>query len=248
MLIIWYNTLKPKESKVRRKMSEDISLKLEERTVIGKQVRQLRRDGLIPAVIHDHGKPSLHVMGSYPDVYKVYRQAGKHHTIKISVGGKEYTALIKTTAFEPRKHLLSHVVFGAVDANETVTAEIPIRLTDDIPAERASLLVIHQLESVEVESLPKDLPNEIVVDASSLVEVGDKLSVSDIIAPAGVVIITELEHAIATVYEPSAVQAANDALAGEAEEAAPEAAEGVATEGAAPEAGAESTEASTEKK
>jgi large subunit ribosomal protein L25 len=131
-------------------------------------------------------------MGSYPDVYKVYRQAGKHHTIKISVGGKEYTALIKTTAFEPRKHLLSHVVFGAVDANETVTAEIPIRLTDDIPAERASLLVIHQLESVEVESLPKDLPNEIVVDASSLVEVGDKLSVSDIIAPAGVVIITEL--------------------------------------------------------
>jgi len=43
-------------------MAEDISLKLEERTVLGKQVRQLRRDGFIPAVIHDHGKPSVHVM------------------------------------------------------------------------------------------------------------------------------------------------------------------------------------------
>jgi large subunit ribosomal protein L25 len=199
-------------------MAEDISLKLEERTVVGKQVRQLRRDGFIPAVIHDHGKPSVHVMGKYPDVYKVYRQAGRHHAIKISVGAKTYTALIKTTAFEPRKHVLSHIVFGAVEANEKVNAEIPIRLTDDIPAERASLLVIRHLEAVEVEALPKDLPDEIIIDASPLVEVGDKLSVSDIVIPEGVVILTEPEHAIATVYEPSAVQAANDALAGEAEE------------------------------
>jgi large subunit ribosomal protein L25 len=233
-------------------MADDISLKLEERSVIGKQVRQLRRDGLIPAVIHDHGKPSVHVMGKYPDVYKVYRQAGRHHAIKLTVGGKTYTVLIKTTAFEPRKHLLSHVVFGAVEANEKVNAEIPIRLTDDIPAERASLLVIRHLEAVEVEALPKDLPDEIIVDASSLVEVGDKLSVSDIVIPSGVVIITEPEHAIATVYEPSAVQAANDALAGEAEEVAPEveAAEGeeaVEGETTEAEAGAETAETTTDK-
>jgi len=234
-------------------MAEDISLKLEERTVLGKQVRQLRRDGFIPAVIHDHGKPSIHVMGKFPEVYKVYRQAGRHHAIKLSVGDKTYTALIKTTAFEPRKHVLSHIVFGAVEANEKVTAEIPIRLTDDIPAERASLLVIRHLESVEVEALPKDLPDEIVVDAAPLVEVGDKLSVSDIVVPAGVIIITEPEHAIATVYEPSAVQAANDALAGEAEDVLPESEEGAEAEGA--EAGdattaddnSESTEATPDK-
>jgi large subunit ribosomal protein L25 len=234
--------------KLGENVAEDISLKLEERSVLGKQVRQLRRDGFIPAVIHDHGKPSIHVMGKFPDVYKVYRQAGRHHTIKLTVGSKTYTALIKTTAFEPRKHVLSHVVFGAVEANETVTAEIPIRLTDDIPAERASLLVIRHLESVEVEALPKDLPDEIIVDASPLVEVGDKISVSDIVAPSGVVIMTEPEHAIATVYEPSAVQAANDALAGEAEDVMPEAEEGSETEGAEGEAataesGAESDDA-----
>jgi large subunit ribosomal protein L25 len=239
--------------KVGEKVADDISLKLEERSVLGKQVRQLRRDGFVPAVIHDHGKPSIHVMGKLPDVYKVYRLAGRHHAIKLSVGGKTYTALIKTTAFEPRKHVLSHVVFGAVEANETVTAEIPIRLSDDIPAEKASLLVIRHLESVEVEALSKDLPDEIVVDASSLVEVGDKLSVSDIIVPSGVVIITEPEHAIATVYEPSAVQAANDALAGEAEDVMPESEEGAETESAAGEAaategGAESSDSSTDKK
>ena len=231
-------------------MAEDISLKLEERTVVGKQVRQLRRDGLVPAVIHDHGKPSVHVIGKYPEVYKVYRQAGRHHAIKLSVGDKTYTALIKTTAFEPRKHQLSHVVFGAVEANEKVNAEIPVRLTDDIPAERASLLVIRQLEVVEVEALPKDLPDEIIVDASSLVEVGDKLSVSDIVIPTGVVIITEPEHAIATVYEPSAVQAANDALAGDAEETVPEdeAVEGEAEAAAATDAEAGAGDAATDKK
>jgi large subunit ribosomal protein L25 len=233
-------------------VAEDISLKLEERSVLGKQVRQLRRDGFVPAVIHDHGKPSIHVMGKLPEVYKVYRQAGRHHAIKLSVGSKTYTALIKTTAFEPRKHVLSHVVFGAVEANETVTAEIPIRLSDDIPAERASLLVIRHLESVEVEALSKDLPDEIIVDAASLVEVGDKLSVSDIIVPSGVVIITEPEHAIATVYEPSAVQAANDALAGEAEDIMPESEEGSEAEGtgeaATSDGSADSTDSSTDKK
>jgi large subunit ribosomal protein L25 len=198
-------------------MSEDISLKLEERTVVGKQVRQLRRDGLVPAVIHDHGKPSIHVMGNYLDVQKAYRQAGKHHPIIVKVGGKAYTVLIKTADFEPRKHQLSHIVFGAVKADEKVTAEIPVKLSEDIPAERASLIVIHQLESVMVESLPGALPDEFVVDASKLVEIGDKLTVADIVVPEGVVIITEPEHAVATVYEPGAVAAANDAVGGDAE-------------------------------
>ncbi len=220
-------------------MAEDISLLLEERNVLGKQVKQLRRDGLVPAVIHDHGKPSVHVMAPYLDLVSAYRQAGKHHPISVKVGGKTYTALIKTATFEPRKHKLSHVVFGAVTADEKVTTEIPLRLSEDIPAEKASLIVIHQLESVEVEALPKDLPDEIIMDASSLVEVGDKLTVADIVVPSGVTILTEPEHSIATVYEPSALAAANDALAGAAE---PEEAEDVESE----EGSAESDEKNAE--
>jgi len=203
-------------------MSDDVALDLQERKVVGKSVKQLRRDGLVPVVIHDHGKPSLHVMGPYLTVYKVYRQAGKHHPINLKVGGKAYTALIKTAEFEPRGHRLNHVVFGSVKADERVTAEIPVHLSEDIPAEKVSLIVINQLEAVEVEALPRDLPDELVVDASKLVEIGDKLTVADIVVPAGVTILTEPEHAIATVYEPSALAAANDALAGEAEAEAAE--------------------------
>lgn len=197
-------------------MSDDISLNLEERTVTGKAVSKLRREGLVPAVIHDHGKPSKVVMGTYLDLSRAYQQAGKHHPVELTAGSDKFTALIKDATFDPRKNQLSHIVFGAVKADEKVEAEIPIRLSDDIPAEKASLLVINQLDAVEVEALPKDLPDELLVDASGLVEIGDKLTVADIVAPAGVTILTEPEHAIATVYEPSAVAAANDAAGGDA--------------------------------
>ncbi|MGH7238087.1 MAG: 50S ribosomal protein L25, partial [Candidatus Saccharimonadales bacterium] len=178
-------------------MANDISLSLKTRKLTGKAVKTLRKSGQVPAVIHDHGKPSIVVEGDYREVLKAYQAAGKHHTVELSVGSKKYTALIKTAEFEPRKHQLNHVVFGAVEANETVTAEIPLRLDGDIPAERASLIVINQLEVVEVEALPKDLPDELIIDASVLVEIGDRVSVADIKVPSGVKILTESDHAVA---------------------------------------------------
>ena len=82
------------------------------------------------------------------------------------------------------------------------------------PAERASLIVLTNLESVEVKALPKDLPDVLEYDAEKLVEIGDHVTVADLIIPAGVELETPLEHAVATVYEPSALQAANDAGGG----------------------------------
>jgi large subunit ribosomal protein L25 len=203
-------------------MSDEISLKLEERTVTGKAVKKLRRDGQVPAVIHDHGKPSVHVMASYLDMYKAYQKAGKHHPVELKVGDKAYTALIKTAEFEPRKNRLNHVVFGAVKADEKVEAEVPIRPRFDAdneasPAERAGLMVLSNLETVEVEAVPSKLPDFLEYDAEKLVEVGDHATVADLVVPDGVVILTEPEHAIATVYEPSAIAAANDAAGGDAE-------------------------------
>ena len=222
---------------------EDINLTLDKRTITGKAVKQLRRAGLVPAVIHDHGKPSVHVSGEYLKLHRAYMQAGKHQPIQLKVDDQKYTALIKTAEFEPRKHRLNHIVFGAIKSDEKVTAEIPIRLSEDIPAEKTSLVVISQLDVVTVEALPKDLPNELVVDASGLIEIGDKVSVADIIPPNGVTIISDPTHTIATVYEPSALAAANDAAGGAAEAEAP-----VEEETEVTEESSETTETSTEDK
>jgi large subunit ribosomal protein L25 len=208
-------------------MAQDsISLTLEPRKVTGKAVKHLRRDGHIPAVIHDHGKPSVIVQANTTDMLKVWRQAGKHHPVELKTGGQTFTALIKTAEFDPRKHLLTHVVFNAVDKDQKVDAEIPVRPryaegNEASPAERNGLIVLSQLEAVQVKAVPSKLPDFLEYDAEKLVEIGDHVTVADLPVPEGVEIETEAEHAIATVYEPSALAAANEAAAGEAEEETP---------------------------
>ncbi len=204
-------------------MSQDsITLDLETRTVMGKGVKHLRSSGQIPAVIHDHGKPSLHVQGNGVAMLKVWRKAGKHHPVEIKAGDKNFVALIKDAEFDPRKHLLTHIVFNAVDKNQTVEADIPVRPRYDegnesSPAERGSLIVLAQLDTVQVKALATKLPDFLEYDAEKLVEVGDHVTVADLLPQDGVEIVTEAEHTIATVYEPSALAAANDAAGGDAE-------------------------------
>lgn len=196
--------------------SGDIAVDLQEREIVGKGLRKLRGDGLVPAVIHDHGKPSIHVMGDYLKLVKAYQQAGKHHPVQLSVGKKYHLALIKDVDFEPTKHRMRHIVFQAIKQNEEVEAEIPVVFKEDaeIPAERVSLLVLKQLDHVEVKALPGKLPDQLVVDPSSLSDVGDNLTVSDLQIPEGVTVLTDPSTQIAIVEIPAdQVAAANEAAA-----------------------------------
>lgn len=231
-------------------MSQDsIVLHVEPRNVTGKTVKHLRKDGLVPAVIHDHGKESVVVQGKYAEVFKAYQVAGKHHPIELKTGDRDYTVLIKVAEFEPRKNQLNHVVFNAVNKNQKVEAEVPIHARYDegnevSPAERLGLVVLEQLDSIEVKAIPSNIPDFVEYNAEKLVEVGDHVTVADLIVPADVEVMTEPEHAVATVYEPSALQAANEDAGGAAEEEAPtaEGAEGEAGEGEAASAEAEKPE------
>jgi large subunit ribosomal protein L25 len=218
----------------------DIVLQLQERKVLGKAVKQLRRDGLVPAVIHDHGKESVPVVASYLEAVHTFQEAGKHHPVNLQLGSQKYLTIIKDADFDPKKRQLRHIVFSAIRQDETVETEVPVVFAQDveIPAEKASLMVLKQLDHVKVEALPHNLPDELVIDPSVLAEVGDKLTVADLHVPAGVVILTEPETQIAVVEVPKdqlaeaeaiAEQAETAAAAGEGEEPAEAPAEGEAT-------------------
>lgn len=195
--------------------SDNIVVELEKREVLGKGLAKIRHSGQVPAVIHDHGKDSIHVQGEFLNLMKVYATAGKHHPVQLKVGGKEHLALIKDVDFEPAKHRMRHVVFQAINKNEETEAEIPVVFKEDteIPAEKVSLLVLKQLDHVQVKALPADLPDELVVDPSSLAEVGDHLTVADLKAPSGVTILTAPETQIAIVEMPKDQIAEADAAA-----------------------------------
>ncbi|NLA42917.1 50S ribosomal protein L25 [Candidatus Saccharibacteria bacterium] len=215
-------------------MGNKVELTLEKRDVHGKKVSRLRADGIIPAVVYGPGMEPVGVQVARNIMEKIYRQAGNHTPVHLSVAGKKRIAMIKDVEYDVVKHVINHVSFHAVKADEPVVAEVPIYVDDtsESEAEKAGLVILQALEKIEVKALPMELPDVITVSALNLKEAGDRLTVADIKLPAEVEIVdnddgregtdddntTVMDLVIASVYEPSALQAANEAAGGDAED------------------------------
>jgi large subunit ribosomal protein L25 len=209
----------------------DKPVDLKERTTIRKGINALRREGMTPGVIHNHGGNSVHVVAATAELTKIFSSAGKHHPLELKVGSDKYLALIKDAQFNPVKRRLDHVVFQAINRNEKVHAEIPVHIEGDAPAEKLGLMILTQLDHVEVDALPRNLPDEFRVDAEMLAELNDAITVADIKVPDGVTILTEADHPIARVVETPA-QASEETEAEGEEGEGDASAEGTSEEGA----------------
>lgn len=181
---------------------QEITLVLEKREVVGKGLNGLKKIGQIPAVIHQPGSESLSVSGSFVELTKAYSNAGKHHPVVVNYGSKQLLTIIKDADFDPKKHMLRHVVFGVIDKNEKVETEVPIVLVGDAPAVKVGLLIHQGSETITIEALPNDLVDTIEVSVGLLSEVGDKIVIGDIKAPKGVTILTDPDFPVASVEAP----------------------------------------------
>lgn len=216
-------------------MGDKITLKLDSREVHGKKVAGLRRAGQTPAVVYGPGMEPIAVQAGQVEVAKVVKEAGFHSPVHLTIGSKKRIAMVKDVDIDPVKNIVRHVAFHAVNQNEPVEAVVPIRLVGEgeSAAERAGLVVLQTLESIEVKALPLELPEAFEVSITELAEHGDRVTVRDIQLPKGVEIVdnddgraeeegeertTVFDLVIASVYEPSALQAANDAAGGDAED------------------------------
>jgi len=193
---------------------QEITLTLNKREVIRKGLNRLKKEGLVPAVIQNPGKESVIVSGSLIDLIKVYKQVGKRHPVSVKVGSNNYLTIIKDIDFEPKKHQLRHVVFSIIKQDEKVETEVPVVLVGDAPAAKLGLYIEKHLEHISIEALPKDLPDEISINIDNLAQVGDKITVADIVAPRGVAIMAEPEFPMVSVEEPR-IQAEEEPIAEE---------------------------------
>lgn len=205
-------------------MTNDISLKLTERTLQGKQLKKLRAEGQVPSVVYGGKSDPIHTQSGIVETTKVTRAAGRHTPVNIVIDGKKKLTIIKNIDVDPVKHTVRHVAFHTIKQNEIITTEVSIRLTGmgESPAERAGLVVLQALENIEIKAKPADLPEALELPVDSLATVEDKLTLGDIKLPEGVEFADlelDLELVVANVYEPSALQAQNEAAAGDAEEA-----------------------------
>lgn len=224
-------------------MSEN-KLSLEKRTLAGKKAASLRAEGLIPSVVYGEGEPIL-AQSTYNETEKVLRSAGYHSTIDIDVAGKKQMAIVKNVAIDPVSRKIVNVEFQAVSADKPVEATTPIVLEgfDASEANKLHYTLLQVMEEIDVKAKPADLPKQLTVDASKMVELDDKLTVSDIVLPDGVVLADkelDPEQVIANLYDPAAEAAQREAEEAAAKEAAQtEAADVPSDNGSKPEEAAE---------
>jgi large subunit ribosomal protein L25 len=213
-------------------MGDKITLKLAVREQRGKKVARLRKEGVVPGVVYGHGFDPILVQSEYNVIEKAVKDAGKHTPLHLTIDAKKKIALIKDIERDPVKARIKHVAFHAVKANDVVHAEVPIHLEGEgeSEAEKAGLIVLQAVETVEIKAKPADLPDALKVSILSLATDEDKITLGDVVLPEGVEfadVDQDLELVVANVYEPAALEAANEAAAGDAEEAG---AEGVEAE------------------
>jgi len=218
-------------------MGDKLSLQLDERTVQGKKVAKLRADGIVPGVIYGSGDEPINIQIANNVFEKLYRQAGTYTPVQLNVGGQRKIAMIKEDDRNPVKGTVMHISFHAVKANEPVTAEVPIHLTGEgeSEAEKNGLIILQNLDKIEVKALPMDLPDVIEVSIIDLKEAGEKVTLADAKLPANVEFVEHEDHhgqqddeaedkqtvadlMVASVWEPAALQAANEASGGDAED------------------------------
>lgn len=202
-------------------MGDKINLTLAVRDQQGKKVVGLRREGFVPGVIYGQGFDPILVKSEYSAIEKVVREAGKHTPVHVTVDGKKKITLIKDIARDTVRGRILNVSFHAVHADDVVTTEVPIHLIGEgeSAAEKAGLIILQAIEIVEVKAKPADLPEALELSTTSLVTDDDKLTLADIKLPEGVEFADneqDLDLVVANVYEPAALEAANEATAGDA--------------------------------
>lgn len=218
-------------------MGEKITIELAAREVFGKKVSKLRANGLTPVVMYGAGIEAVSGQVDTSTALKVYKAAGHHAPVHVTMDGKKKIAMIKDVDIDPVRHEMRHMSFHAVKQNQPVEAEVPIHLVGEgeSEAEKAGLIVLQALDHIMVKALPMDLPDSIEISIVGLKEHGDRVTLGDAKLEKGVEFVEreftgELEEGeeapsvtdlvVANVYEPAALAAANDSAGGDAEDEA----------------------------
>jgi large subunit ribosomal protein L25 len=215
-------------------------LNVARRDCFGKKVRALRREGVIPANIYGNAVDSVAVQVPADDLRHLMRAHGRTEIVYVQLDGEERPTFIKDLQRNPVTDQVLHVDFMQISLKEKVKIEVPVHFVGEAPAVDAhGGIVTHHLNQVLVEALPTSIPSALEVDISGLAEIGQSLHVSDIVVPEGVVILTDLESALARIDLPAAERAEE---VEEAEAEGDEGAEEGAPEAAVAEEAAESSE------
>jgi large subunit ribosomal protein L25 len=192
-----------------------IELKAEPRAILGGKVKSLRDSGLIPAALYGKGQETLTLQVPVKEFTKVLKEAGESTLVYINVGDKSYPTIIKDVSRDPVKDYVVHADFYKVNLSEKIKAMVPVVFVGESPAVKDfSGIFVRNINELEVEALPQNLPHEISIDISSLKTFEDQILVKDIKLEGDAKIEAEADAILALVQPPKSEEELAEDLAG----------------------------------
>jgi large subunit ribosomal protein L25 len=176
---------------------EKVVLVASKREVVGKQVRALRREGKLPAVIYGRHVQPMNILLDYHSASRILGKLTSSGLVTIELEGKEYPALVREKQLDYIRNSLLHVDFLAVSLTEKITANVAIHLEGTAPAVKEfGAILVSGLTALEVECLPTDLPERFVIDISHLEGIGDGVYVIDVAVPENIEMLSDPDEMI----------------------------------------------------
>lgn len=179
---------------------ENVIIKATPRTVIGKQVRALRRAGQLPGVLYGRHIEPAPISLDAREASRILSHLTSSSLVTIDLEGQEYPALVRESQRNPIKRNLVHVDFQVVSLTEKLRTRVGIEVAGISPAVKDfNAVLVTSLDELEVECLPQHLPERIVVDISRLANVGDGIHVRDIILSENIKVLSDPEEMVVVV-------------------------------------------------
>ena len=161
-------------------MANNLVLEATRREITGKQVKKLRAQGLIPGVLYGPAFQAVPFQVEWAKLRPVLKEAGGSQVIEVVLDDEKHHALVREVQRDIIRGDVLHVDFYRVRMDVAIRTEVPIVLVNDELILSKGGLVNQELNSVEVECLPTNLPSEIVVDLSELSVIGERVTVGQL--------------------------------------------------------------------
>lgn len=191
-------------------------LQAQKRNLMGRKVKTLRREGMLPANIFGKKIKSVAIQVMMQDFSKVYEEAGETNLISLKVANEKQARPVLATNLQkdPVTDTVIHVDFREVDLSQKVTVAVPIEIVGESPAvKEKGAVLLRLLDEIEVEALPKDLPDKITIDISGLTEFDQGITVKDLKVAKEVAVLADPQESVVMVQEPKKEEEAPPAVA-----------------------------------
>ncbi|MBU1178813.1 50S ribosomal protein L25 [Patescibacteria group bacterium] len=180
---------------------EKLKLKAEKRDIFGKPLVKARNAGKMPAVLYGSGRGTTPIFVDFADFKKIWSKAGESAVVDLELHQNVVQVLIYDVDNDPISRQPRHADFYAADMTKEITASVPLVFIGESPAVKLGGVLVKVLYEIEVEALPKDLPQEIKTDISVLESFDDKITIGDLKLSEGVKALLPFNEVVALVEE-----------------------------------------------